>query len=131
METLKTSSLSSVANGLLAVSIDDALAKIHEDLNDRPDLSKPRTVTITLAFAPSKGERALDNGVPVDRATDLEAARIEFSVAHKLPAAKFTRKMQNVSGRNAFGFETDTNSIKHHPDQQAMKFQDDDGDNEE
>lgn len=122
METLKTSSLQQVANGLLAVSIDDALAKVHEDLNDRPDLDKPRTVTITLNFKPSKGERALDNGVPADRASDLEAARIEFSVAHKLPPARFMRKMMNVNSRNAFGFETDTNSIKHHPDQRAMQF---------
>lgn len=120
MEFLRTKSFPSVANGLLALAIDTELSKVHADLEDRPDVDKDRTVTIKLKLRPAKGERNEDNGKKVDRGNELEAARVNFQVTHSLPPQSFSRKMLNVSGKSAFGFESDTNAIKFDPRQ--MRF---------
>lgn len=130
MKTLNTRSLPEVANGLLAMAIDAALAKVHEDLDDRPDVSKDRVVTIKLKLRPAKGERNEDNGTRVDRGSLLEAARINFEVNHTVPPQSFSRKMMNVSSRNAFGFETDTNAIKFDPRQMTLKPANGEGDDD-
>lgn len=120
MKSLNTESLKDVANGLLAAAIDDALAKVHQDLDDRPGVDKDRTITIKLKMRPSIGDRNEDNGQSVDRSSNLEAARIEFQVNHTLPPQAFSRKMLNVRGKRAFGFETDTNSIRYSPNQMTF-----------
>lgn len=126
MEILNTKSLPSIASGLLEAAIDDALYKVFKDLEDRPGMNKPRTVSIQLTFKPAAGERRLDNGVPVDKTSDLEAADISFAVDHKLPKHQFNRRMMALSRNNGFGFESDTNSIKFHPNQQPLGFPDED-----
>jgi hypothetical protein len=125
MKTLNTRNLPDVANGLLAAAIDAALAKVHEDLDDRPSVDKDRVVTIKLKLRPAKLPKNEDNGSAVDRANSLEAARIQFEVNHTMPPQSFARSMRNVSGKSAFGFETDTNSIKFAPNQQTLPIHSD------
>ena len=122
METLRTASFPDVANGLFEAATDEALSKVYEDLKARPGLDKPRIVKIELKFKPLKDSR-VDNGVKADGDV-LAGAAVTFSAEAKLPKHEFSRAMASVPKRNALGFETDTNSLKHHPDQQAIPFPD-------
>lgn len=124
MEYLKTASFPLVANGLLADAIDEELAKVFEDLENRPGIDKDRTVTIKLKIRPAKRERNVDNGANVDRASELEAARVEFYATSTLPPQQFARKMLAVHAKNALGFESDTNSIKFSPGQRTLPIPD-------
>jgi hypothetical protein len=109
METLKTSTLPLVANGLLAASIDQHLADAHHDIIDRPAVKGPRKVIIELTLKPA------DSGEDV-----VDAVDIQFGVDMKKPKTTMKRRMASFPRTKSLGFETDTNKVTHAPNQRAF-----------
>lgn len=116
MDILRTASLHKVRDGHLAAQIDAELVKIHADCQDRPELKKPRTLTIQMTFTPD-GEK------------DLEFVDTEFTVKASLPPTKLSRPMKNMKKRNGFAFDADTDNVDHAAGQRRLNGIDDaDGD---
>jgi len=109
METLKTSSLHLVGKGLLGAAFDDALAKAHQDIAERPKVKAPRKVLLELALTPA------DSGEDV-----VDAINIQFSVDCKTPKHTLKRQMASFPRTKSLGFETDTDKVTHAKNQRRL-----------
>lgn len=59
MSELVAASLENIDQGNLVKMVNDALVRMYRDCNDRPNLQKPRTVTLCIELTPKVRE---DNG---------------------------------------------------------------------
>lgn len=109
METLKTSTLPLVANGLLAASLDEHLAAAQHDITDRPAIKGPRKITLELILKPA------DSGEDI-----VDAVDVQFTVDMKKPKTTMKRRMASFPRTKSLGFETDTNRVTHAPNQRAF-----------
>ena len=109
METLKTSTLHLIANGVLAGSIDQHLAFAQHDITDRPKVKGPRKVIIELILKPS------DAGEDVSDTVD-----VQFNVDWKKPKTTMKGRMVNLPRTNSLGFNPDTNNVTHARNQRAF-----------
>ena len=110
METLKTSTLHLIANGMLAASLDQHLAMAQHDISDRPKVKGPRKITLELILKPA------DSGEDV-----VDAADIQFSVDMKKPKTTIKGRLASFSKNRSCGFETDTNKITHARNQRTLE----------
>ncbi len=118
MEVLRLRSLSKIRDGLLEQIVDAELAKIHADCVERPKLEKARRLTIQVDITPTGDDPLLD----VD---------VSFKVAPaKLPPTEVVRRLKHIPRSKGFGFDSDTDSIDHHPDQRRLEGIDSEGDDE-
>jgi len=109
METLKTSTLHLIANGMLAASIDQHLTYAQHDINDRPKVKGPRKVIIELTLQPS------DTGEDVSDTVD-----VQFSVDWKKPKSTMKGRMVSLPRTNSLGFNPDTNNVTHARNQRTF-----------
>lgn len=109
METLKTSTLSLVANGLLAASLDQHLAEAHHDIVDRPAVKGPRKIVLELILKPA------DSGEDI-----VDAVDVQFGIDLKKPKTTMKRRMASFPRTKSLGFETDTNKVTHAPNQRKL-----------
>jgi hypothetical protein len=109
METLKTSTLPDVANGLLEAAFDAALAQVHQDITNRPKVKAPRKVILELALTPA------DSGEDV-----VDAVNVQFSIDQKIPKQTLKRQMASFPKTKSLGFETDTGKITHAKGQRRL-----------
>lgn len=109
METLKTSTLSLIGNGLFAEVLDSTLAELHQDITDRPKVKGPRKVVIELIMKPA------DSGEDV-----VDAVDIQFTVDAKKPKSVMKRRMASFPKTRSLGFEMDTNKVTHAKNQRVL-----------
>lgn len=112
METLKTSTLHLIANGMLAASLDQHLAMAQHDISDRPKVRGPRKITLELTLKPA------DSGEDV-----VDAVDVQFTVDLKKPKTTMKGRMASFPRTNSFGFETDTNKVTHAKNQRTFEQQ--------
>jgi hypothetical protein len=107
MEILSTETLHLFRDGMLAEMLDAEIKKVYKDCLERPALKKTRTVTLNLKFTP-----------PGD--TVLDACGIEAETKSSIPAQGFVRQVKAHRAHQGFGFDVDTDSVSHHPDQMTF-----------
>ncbi len=114
MEVLRTASLPSVRDGMVAYQLDTELAKIHADCSDRPTLKQARKVTLEISVTPSGDD-------------PLDGVEVKFKVNQaSLPATEIVRQMKSLRKRNGFAFDSDTDSLDHDPLQKRIDGIDED-----
>ena len=102
--------------GSVGVLVNRALREIYLDLDDRATLKKKRRVAIFIDLKPAE----------VD-GKDLETAECVIAVKVTIPNKESrTNIVANDRKSGGLGFEPDTRVARHHPDQTAMDFDDDD-----
>jgi len=116
MEVLRLETLTKLARGLLAAEVDQELAEITADLEQRPGLKKPRKLVIEIQLTPVPDE---------DNPDALKSTATQFSVQKTLPKKVMKRSLRYIPKSRGLGFETDTDSIDHHPEQPVLGFEDD------
>jgi len=94
---LRTETLASIRDGMVAEIIDQALAEAFADCEERPRLKKPRSVTLTIKITPTGDD-------------PIEAADLEFEVSKKGPAQGVARRMAASPRHRGFRFDADTDS---------------------
>lgn len=77
MKNLEPISVANIGLGMLLAKADEHLAKISEDVVNRPGLKKARTVTITISLTPDE-----------DQNTGYNMPDIDWNVRHKMPGAQ-------------------------------------------
>ena len=119
METLKTSTLHLISNGLLAASLDQHLAEAVHDIADRPKVTSARKVILELHVRPAdSGEDTVD------------AVNVQFAIDIKKPKTVIRRAMTSFPRTKSLGFETDTNKLTHAPNQRVLPMDDSDEEDE-
>lgn len=101
-ENLSLESLPSVLDGAIGRVFDRKIKGILGDLEDRPDLNKPREITLTIKMVP----RAQYNDNT--RQHDLDGIALTFSVKSKVPdaAAQMNQIAKVKGGEIVFATET-------------------------
>ena len=74
MKKFSLADLSSLDQGVIAAAIDQELAAAVADCSDRPEVDKPRKVTLTIILTPS-----------MDPRRDLGEVKVGFEIAGKKP----------------------------------------------
>jgi hypothetical protein len=89
---LAASNLYEVDRGRLGRAIDDAIAQVLKDCDERPFLQKKRTITVKLTFEPV----AIDTG--------LEMVKIDPSVSLVVPAQEMmTERLSTENSKDGAG----------------------------
>ena len=109
METLKTSTLHLIANGMLAASLDQHLAAAHHDITERPKIKGPRKIVVELIMKPA------DSGEDV-----VDAVDVQFTVDLRKPKTTMKGRMASFPRTKSLGFETDTNKVTHARNQRVL-----------
>ncbi len=83
---LNLSSLATIDEGRLAAAFDMELAKVVEDMNERPGDKTPRIIKLTLRMA------------PVAPGGTIEDVRVEFDIAATVPKKRTKTYSMEVHG---------------------------------
>lgn len=101
-EILRTATLPMIRDGLVARELDAELAKVYQDCIERPDMKKPRVVTLQIVVKPGE----VDHGRLLDASTEFRVSPA------KLPPTSINRPMRVMARNRGFGFEADTDSVE-------------------
>lgn len=106
----KVANFPSLGNGMLANAVDKEIKNCIADLQDRPRLKSPRTVTLQLSFVPVIEDEA---------DAELENVLHSFTVSSSLPKRASVKYTLGVRRSGHLHFSEVSN---HNPDQMAIDF---------
>lgn len=108
-KALSLDSLKHLDYGKIGLAFDQEVKRVVEDINDRPSLNKPRTITLTLEISPL----ADDGG-------NIDAAVVQWHLKHSIPPRKTSPYQMLPTRAGQLFFEP---SSPDDPNQQGINFE--------